>query len=145
MLCRPSLRWQIPCRWATRADALPLSSLVGVLFGRMLCRRCWLVGWMLCHFVCVADLRTFGGVVLFAGSVVWFRLGSWVRVLLAAVLCCRYIFLACVCVSSVFLCFQSFVLLCRSNSVWPHQDCVCNCFILNEKRAQARSRKKNGS
>ena len=55
--------------------------------------------------VCVADLRTFGGVVLFAGSVVWFRLGSWVRVLLAAVLCCRYIFLACVCVSSVFLYF----------------------------------------
>ena len=44
MLCRPSLRWQIPCRWATLADALPLSSLVGVLFGRMLCRRCWLVG-----------------------------------------------------------------------------------------------------
>ena len=47
---------------------------------------------MLCHLVCVADLRTFGGVVLFAGSVVWFRLGSWVRVLLADVMCCRCIF-----------------------------------------------------
>ena len=47
---------------------------------------------MLCHLVCVADLRTFGGVVLFAGSVVWFRLGSWVRVLLAAVLCCCCVF-----------------------------------------------------
>ena len=70
MLCRPSLRWRILCRWATLADALPLSSLVGVLFGRMLCRRCWLVGWMLCHLVCVTDFRTCGGVVLFAGSVV---------------------------------------------------------------------------
>ena len=47
---------------------------------------------MLCHLVCVADLRTFGGVVLFAGSVVWFRLGSWVRVLLAIVMCCRCVF-----------------------------------------------------
>ena len=47
---------------------------------------------MLCHLVCVADLRTFGGVVLFAGSVVWFRLGSWVRVLLAVVMCCRCVF-----------------------------------------------------
>ena len=47
---------------------------------------------MLCHIVCVADLRTFSGVVLFAGSVVWFRLGSWVRVLLADVMCCRCIF-----------------------------------------------------
>ena len=60
---------------------------------------------MLCHLVCVADLRTFSGVVLFAGSVVWFRLGSWVRALLAAVLYCRYVFLACVSVSSVFLYF----------------------------------------
>ena len=39
--------------------------------------------------------------------------------------------------------FYSFVLLCWSSSVWPHQDCVCNCFLLNEKYAQARSRKKN--
>ena len=32
--------------------------------------------------------------------------------------------------------------LCWPSSVWPQQDYVCNCFLLNEKRAQARSRKK---
>ena len=50
---------------------------------------------MLCHLVCVADLRTFGGVVLFAGSVVWFHLGSWVFE------CCLLLF----CVVVVFSCF----------------------------------------
>ena len=69
MLCRPSLRWRILCRCAALADALPPSSLVQVLSGRMLCRRCWLVGWVLCHLVSFADLRTFGDIVSFAGSV----------------------------------------------------------------------------
>ena len=50
------------------------------LFGRMLCRHYWLVGWMLCHLVCVADLRTFGDVVSYGRfscwlALVWPRLG----------------------------------------------------------------------
>ena len=45
---------------------------------------------------------------------------------------CLYFFL-------VFLYLYSFVFLCWQNSVWPQQVCVCNCFLLNEKRAQARS------
>ena len=52
------------CRCVALADVLPPPSLVRVLFGRMLCRRYWLVGWMLCHLVCVADLRIFGDVAL---------------------------------------------------------------------------------
>ena len=73
MLCRPSLRWQILCRcWrmlCCRRRWLEFSSdgcfaiVVGWSgFGRMLCRRCWLVGWMLLPLVCVADLRTFDSV-----------------------------------------------------------------------------------
>ena len=34
------------------------------------------------------------------------------------------------------------MLLCRSIFAGPYQDYVCNYFLLNEKRAQARSRKK---
>ena len=52
------------CRCVALADVLPPPSLVRVLFGRMLCRRYWLVGWMFCHLVCVADLRIFGDVAL---------------------------------------------------------------------------------
>ena len=85
--------WRMLCRCAALAVALPPSSLVESLWADALPPLYWLVGWMLCHLVCVSDLRTFGGVVLFAGSVVWFRLGSWVWVLLAAVLCCRCVFL----------------------------------------------------
>ena len=63
--------------------------------------------------VCVTDLRIFGGVVLFAGSVVWFRLGSWVQVLLAAVLCCRIFSRLCVRFFSVSL----FLVFCALVSV----------------------------
>ena len=42
-----------------------------------------------------------------------------------------------------FLYFYSFVILCWSSSVWPHQELSVNCFLLNEIRAQARSRKRD--
>ena len=42
------LLWQMLCRLV-----VGLSS----LFERMFCRRCWSVGWMLCHLVCIVDLR----------------------------------------------------------------------------------------
>jgi len=51
---------------------------------------------------------------------------------------CLFVFL------QFFLYFYSFVILCWSSSVWPHQELSVNCFLLNEIRAQARSRKKNG-
>ena len=38
--------------WTVLSDALPLLLLVGVFYGRILCRRCWLVGWMFYHLVC---------------------------------------------------------------------------------------------
>ena len=66
----------------------------------MLYRRCWLVGWILCHLVRVAD-RSFGGAVSFSRfSCVGLArfVGSGV-----AVLCCHGIFLACVCFFSVSL------------------------------------------
>ena len=50
---------------------------------------------------------------------------------------CLFVFL------QFFLYFYSFVILCWSSSVWPHQELSVNCFLLNEIRAQARSRKKN--
>ena len=114
----------------------------------------WLVGWMLCHLVCVADLRTFGDVVSYGRfscwlALVWPRLGllglrgsppscfcCWVSVWSLGVL---FVFL------QFFLYFYSFVILCWSSSVWPHQELSVNCFLLNEIRAQARSRKKNWS
>ena len=49
---------------------------------------------------------------------------------------CLFVFL------QFFLYFYSFVILCWSSSVWPHQELSVNCFLLNEIRAQARSRKK---
>jgi len=61
-----ALRKRILCRCAALADALPPSSLVEILFWRMLCRRCRLVRWMLCHLVCVVDLHILGGVVFFS-------------------------------------------------------------------------------
>ena len=67
--------WRMLCRCVALADALPPCHLASILFGRMLCRRCWSVGWMLCHFDCVADLRTFGGVVSFSRSSCWLALG----------------------------------------------------------------------
>jgi len=51
---------------------------------------------------------------------------------------CLFVFL------QFFLYFYSFVILCWSSSVWPHQELSVNCFLLNEIRAQARSRKKKG-
>jgi len=43
---------------------------------------------------------------------------------------------------SVFLCRLSLVLLGRSSPVWRLQELFVNCFLLNEIRAKARSRKK---
>jgi hypothetical protein len=40
--------------------------LVGVLFGRMLCRRGWSFGWMLCHLCLVVDLYNLDAVVSFS-------------------------------------------------------------------------------
>ena len=85
---------------------MPPPSLAGVPSGgcfAIVVGRCWLVGWMLCHLVRVADLRSFGGVVFFSrfSCVGLARFaGSGV-----AVLCSHGVFLACVYVSSVFLCF----------------------------------------
>ena len=76
MLCHPStsryfaavLLWRMLCR---RRCWLEFT------FRRMLCRRCWLVAWMLCHLICVVDLRAFGDVVSFSRfSFVWSWLGS---------------------------------------------------------------------
>ena len=61
-----SLRKRILCRCAALADALRPSLLVEIHFWRMLCRRCRLVRWMLCHLVCVVDLHILGGVVSFS-------------------------------------------------------------------------------
>ena len=58
--------WRLLCRCTALADALPPSSLVEILFWRMLCRRCRLVRWMLCHLFCVVDLHILGGVVFFS-------------------------------------------------------------------------------
>ena len=76
MLCRLCLRWRILCRCVALADALPLPSLVGVHSELMLYRRCWSVGWMFCHIICVVDRRTFGVVSFSRLSGVWFWLGS---------------------------------------------------------------------
>ena len=54
--------------------------------------------------------------------------------------CCLWPFVS---LSVFFLqCFffvSPFVFLCGPSPIWPQQGCVCNCFLLNEKRAQARS------
>ena len=47
----------------------------------------------------------------------------------------------CMCFSSV----SHFLVVCTPvlvKSVWSHRVCVCNCFFLNKKYTQARSRKK---
>ena len=48
--------WRMLCRYAALTVALPSSLLADAL-------PPLLVGWMICHLICVADLRTFGGVV----------------------------------------------------------------------------------
>jgi len=72
--------WRMLCRCAALAVALPPSSLVESLWADALPPLYWLVGWMLCHLVCVADLRTFGDVVSYGRfscwlALVWPRLG----------------------------------------------------------------------
>ena len=91
------LLWQMLCRLV-----VGLSS----LFGRMLCRRCWSVRWMLCHLVCVADLRTFGGIVSFSRSSCWLALGCRVGGVLpgltSAAGCLLWSLAVCLCFLSFF-------------------------------------------
>ena len=106
--------WRMLCRCVALADALPP------------CR--WLefssdgcfAGWMLCHLDCVADLRTFGGVVSFSRSSYWLALGwprlglevfSTVLLLLLGVSCGRCVFFVFFSFFSLFLVFCDLVLV----------------------------------
>ena len=61
------------------------------------------------------------------------------RALLSSLCCVAAVLVVFPCLRAFFQCFffYFFVLLCWTSSAWLYQDCVCNCFLLNEKRAQA--------
>ena len=59
------LLWRMLCRLVVGLSSLRTDALPSLLVGR----------WMLCHRVCVADLRTSGGVVSCSRSSCWLTLG----------------------------------------------------------------------
>ena len=112
-------------------------------FGRMLCRCVWLIGWMLCHLCWVVDLCTLDIVASACRLSCRVLAGVVGRALLSSLCCVAAVLVVFPCLRAFFQCFffYFFVLLCWTSSAWLYQDCVCNCFLLNEKRAQAWSRK----
>jgi len=139
---------------------------LGCLFRRMLCRQgrtSWVDAWppscywcLLCG--CFAAQVVIGGcfaTVWKASSVMVYplcrfssRVAGWVAKPVVAslfLLLLLYVSFVAVCwVCSSFSVFQyrlSLVLLGRSSPVWRLQELFVNCFLLNEIRAKARSRK----
>jgi len=170
--CLGCFAWRMLCRLAdrggSRTDALPSRS----LFRRMLCcqGRTWVDAlplvdawtpscyWCLLYGCFAAQVVISGcfATVWKASSVMVYplcrfssRVAGWVAKLVVAslfmllLLYVTFVAVRWVCSPfSVFLFRLSLVLLGRSSPVWRLQEMFVNCFLLNEIRAKARSRKK---
>ena len=114
-----------------------------VFLGRMLCRRvllsggwfatAWKASSVMVYPLCRFSSRVAGWVAKLVVASLFMLLLLYVSFVAVRWVCSPF---------SVFLCRLSLVLLGRSSPVWRLQELFVNCFLLNEIRAKARSRKK---
>ena len=114
-----------------------------LLLWRMLCRRvllsggwfatAWKASSVMVYPLCRFSSRVAGWVAKLVVASLFMLLLLYVSLVAVRWVCSPF---------SVFLCRLSLVLLGRSSPVWRLQELFVNCFLLNEIRAKAHSRKK---